>query len=283
MLRVWRKGVDQVMDSNETHFHLDEFLERLKRRLKTNLPPEKARQTLERVCQALSGRALVHVGEVESMGRKLAAAIVLLVVVGIGVAWLIPTSAFRQFQKALMARSSITCKVTRDSKRSVRVLILDSGCSRIEWPDGNYTIADNSKSRKLFVNPMKREARLEYYGSPNLYEHEVLKGLQNARSVRVLPSEEQDGRDVLGFLVPHVDDYDVTAWVDTNSKLPVRIETKYWDKGDTGRVTIIDDFVIDEKLDAELFTLEPRPDTRLGVSTSLSSRCPRTQNSATRW
>jgi len=191
------------------------------------------------------------------MGRKLVAVVALLVVVGVGVAWLIPDSAFRKVQKAILARSSVTCRVTRGSDRSVRVMILDNGRSRLEWPNGNYTIADASKSRKLFVNPKERKARLEEYGSPNLYEHEVLRDLQNVHSVRALPPEELDGREVLGFFVPHVDDYIVTVWVEADTKLPVRIEAKYWGKGDNGRVTIIDDFVFDQELDAQLFTLEP--------------------------
>ncbi len=116
---------------------------------------------------------------------------------------------------------------------------------------------DAGKARKLVVYPKEQKARLEHYAPAALYEHEVLRELQNVSSVESLASEELDGRKTPRFLATHVDGYIVTIWVDAESNLPVRVEAKGFDKGIMDRVTIFDDFVFDQEMDPDLFSLEP--------------------------
>ncbi len=143
------------------------------------------------------------------------------------------------------------------SDRSVRLSIIDGGRSRIDRPDGSYTITDTSKDRTLSVNPNKQEARMEQWVNSTLYE--LLKNRRNDSSIRQLQPQNLDGRDVIGFRMPLIrggEDYAVILWADANSKVPVRIEAERAGKA-SPLLIIFDGFVFDQELDAELFTLEP--------------------------
>jgi hypothetical protein len=84
--------------------------------------------------------------QIWSIRRKIAGGICLLIIVGIGIVWLKLALPFRPVQQAMLDRS-ITCRMTTGSAPSVRVMILPNGRSRLEWPTGNYAIADAGKAR----------------------------------------------------------------------------------------------------------------------------------------
>jgi hypothetical protein len=142
---------------------------------------------------------------------------------------------------------------------------------RIEQPDGTYAITDFAARKALLVDPAKKTARvLEGLnppgGLPDGSLYDLFRSIAE-KPIKSVPSRLIAGKDALGFVVPNPmpaggaarpkpPEGQTTAWVDPQTKLPLRIETVTREDGaTTTEITSI--IAFDRPLDPGLFDLTP--------------------------
>lgn len=152
-----------------------------------------------------------------------------------------------------------------------RMLIRAPSVMRIEQPDGTYTITDFARRKALLVDPAKKTARvLEGLnvpgGLPDRSFYDLLRSIAE-KPIRSAPSRLIAGKDAPGFVVPNPmpgggaagpkrPEARTTAWVDPQTRLPLRIETVIGeDEATTTEITSI--IAFDRPLDPGLFDLTP--------------------------
>jgi hypothetical protein len=152
-----------------------------------------------------------------------------------------------------------------------RLLIRAPSVVRFEQPDGTYTITDFARRKALLVDPAKKSAQvLEGLnppgGLPDRSFYDLFRTIAE-KPIKSVPSRLIAGTEALGFVVPNPvlvggaaglkpPEAQTTAWVDPQTKLPLRIETVTREDGaTTTEITSIVAF--DRPLDPKLFDLTP--------------------------
>jgi hypothetical protein len=152
-----------------------------------------------------------------------------------------------------------------------RLLIRAPSVVRFEQPDGTYTITDFAARKALLVDPANKSARvLEGLnppgGLPDRSFYDLYRSIAD-KPIRSVPSRLIAGKEALGFVVPNPvfvggavglkpPEAQTTAWVDPQTKLPLRIETVTREDGaTTTEITSI--IAFDRPLDPKLFDLTP--------------------------
>jgi hypothetical protein len=256
-----------------SELHEDELVRRLERLGGLQPEPEAMRQALERIRRRLlTDPPTAPTRRPAVLLRRLAVAAAVLFAAGAILTWLVPAPAparasFADVQAAMRAPRSVTCRQTSRVdgviQETLRLLILGNGLCRAEEADGNYTLIDPAAHRTLLVLPKERKATLlQGANLPQVNFYELLKNLPGNASARALPGKKLDGKDVLGFVVK-VQGHDLTAWADSQTHLPVRIEAEERDERGKTVTAVIDDFVFDKELDPRLFAFEAPPGYRL--------------------
>ncbi len=142
---------------------------------------------------------------------------------------------------------------------------------RVEQPDGSYSITDFARRRALVVDPAKKSARVwEGLNSPGgLPERDIYDLFRSIaeKPIKSVPPRLIAGKEALGFVVPNPlamggaagpkpPEGQTIAWVDPQTKLPLRIETVTREDGAT-TTDITSIIAFDRPLDPELFNLTP--------------------------
>jgi hypothetical protein len=152
-----------------------------------------------------------------------------------------------------------------------RMLIRAPSVVRIEQPDGTYAITDFARRKALLVDPAKRSARVLQGlnppgGLPDRSLYDLFRTIAD-RPIKSVPPRLIAGKEAPGFVVPNpmpgggaagpkLPEAQTTAWVDPQTKIPLRIETVTREGGaTTTEITSI--IAFDRPLDAELFDLTP--------------------------
>jgi hypothetical protein len=152
-----------------------------------------------------------------------------------------------------------------------RILIRAPSVLRIEQPDGSYTITDLARHKALLVDPAKKSAQvLEGLhppgGEPDRSVYDLFRTIAD-RPIKSVPPRLIAGKEAPGFVVPNpmpgggaaglkLPEAQTTAWVDPQTRIPLRIETVTREGGaTTTEITSI--IAFDRPLDARLFDLTP--------------------------
>ena len=149
----------------------------------------------------------------------------------------------------------------------MRIAILADGPSRMEMPDGNYTVMDMKAGKAICVSQREKKATimLGLYVPSGMNAYEMVRNAVTEKSKR-LPDEVLDGRKVNVFRVEWNEQVRKEArgpcepmkvWVDPQTKLPIRMEPM---QQDAKAPVVMYDFVFDQPLDPSLFSLDPPKD-----------------------
>jgi hypothetical protein len=152
-----------------------------------------------------------------------------------------------------------------------RMLIKAPSVVRFEQPDGTYVVTDYARRKALLVDPAKKTARvLEGInppgGLPDRSLYDLLRSIAE-KPIKSVPSRLIAGKEALGFVVPNPvlvggaaglkpPEGQTIAWVDPQTRLPLRIEAVTREDGaTTTEITSI--IAFDRSLDPALFDLTP--------------------------
>jgi outer membrane lipoprotein-sorting protein len=141
-----------------------------------------------------------------------------------------------------------------------RMLVLADGLSRIERPNGNYTVMDMKNGKAVLVVRQDKKAQI-FLGlnvPSGVNPYELLRSVVNGTSKR-LADEVIDGRKVSVFRTEIMEQKAVPrqlwkVWADSETKLPIRMEPI--PQNDKEPMAIYD-FVFDQPLEPSLFSLDP--------------------------
>jgi hypothetical protein len=152
-----------------------------------------------------------------------------------------------------------------------RMLIRAPSVVRVEQPDGSYSITDFARRKALVVDPAKKSVRVfeglnSPGGLPDRDVYDLFRSIAE-KPIKSVPARLIAGKDALGFVVPNpmpgggaggpkMPEAQTTAWVDPQTKVPLRIETVMREDGaTTTEITSI--IAFDRPLDPKLFDLTP--------------------------
>ena len=141
-----------------------------------------------------------------------------------------------------------------------RMLILADGLSRMERPNGNYTVMDMKTGKALLVSRQDKKAKI-FLGlnvPSGVNPYAMLRVMVKDTSKR-LADEVIDGRKVSVFRTEIKEQKPVPrqfwkVWADPETKLPIRMEPV--PQNDKEPMAIYD-FAFDQPLDPALFSFEP--------------------------
>jgi outer membrane lipoprotein-sorting protein len=210
--------------------------------------------------------------------RRVAALVLATAAVGAAITWLTlfgsgSELSFAAVMEKVAQTQSVTFKQTTvadpgGAAETDRMMILADGLSRMERPNGYYTVMDVKSGKALCVWPGEKKAKLMLGINvpPGLNPYDMLRNVINDKSTR-LPDEVFDGRKVHVFQA----EFDVgqqirkqsrvqcppmKVWVDPKTKLPVRMKPIVPDEKE-GSAPAIFDIVFDQPLEPALFSLDP--------------------------
>ncbi len=217
---------------------------------------------------------------------KLAAAACVIIAVLIAINWFggsidFANKAFAEIaQKVKKAKTvSWTSKtlseigIAEEGKDNLKFKIIEPYYARMDFPDGKVWILDYSAQKGLILDPDKKTAEVLSLLPNKLSIYDTYKNLLNLEDfvVEKAGTGILDGKDVDVFEVKvKIDGNKVTVYVDPETKLPVRMETKVM-----GADIALTDLIFDAEIDLSLFKLDI-PDgfeeTRLTEQSSLMAR-----------
>lgn len=206
--------------------------------------------------------------------RYTAAMVVIsILVVGV-VVWMragVPATAlaFAKVQEAVRnVKTAVVAVENRDYPHRDHRLLLrrDPQSARTEWANGLVWIRDGREGKMLVLNP---QAKTAVYVPSSLGDDSTAEMLDNIarieeEAVRPLGRRELDGRTLVGFVIDVQGDMEgkmkAHVWVDPDSRLPVRVESKPidpkdWEAALVGNVVM--QLSVNEPLDASLFSVTP--------------------------
>jgi len=231
--------------------------------------PEATVRALDRVRRTLAEKPTLKLPTTKRTWlSRLAAAAVLLVAFGLA-AWFIfpsPGSAradFAEVQAAMKVPATVGCRQTMwvrgEPEKISRLLIHRNGQWRAESSDGRFAVMDPGNNQALLVDPRKREAiMLQGRRAPEVNLYEAVKNSPNGSPARALSEKTIEGKDVLGFAVTVNSQMPaVIVWADAATRLPVLIEGQGNDDDGKTVECILDEFVFDQELGADVFALQP--------------------------
>ena len=181
--------------------------------------------------------------------------------------------AFGDVQKAIGATKSMTYRFViingDDDPIVIKAWHLGPDRSRFEGSDGEVQVVNVKDEAMMRVLRVNRTALIEsLYPSPEFSKmmDDSFARFRNLpeKASRRIGEREYKGRKVIEFLVK-LDDRDYTVTVDSQTKLPVRMEFATEKLAATGRRhrVLFTDFVFDSPLDESLFALTPPPGYRV--------------------
>lgn len=162
----------------------------------------------------------------------------------------------RQVATARTVTYTTTLSLNNNPPQSMKTLRSGSHLIRTEY-DGGYTVIDLKAKRSMIIRNFERS--VEFQSLTNSKSgpfdfHQKFKEIAQDPT-EVLPGREVDGKPAIGF-VANWHGYEVTVWVDPDSRRPVRVEeTRKFDKNVSEVVT--KDIVFDRPLDESLFRMIP--------------------------
>lgn len=142
----------------------------------------------------------------------------------------------------------------------------DSQSARTEWANGLVWIRNGREGKMLVLNP---EAKTAVYIPSSLGDVSTAEMLDKMarieeEAVRPLGRRELDGRTLVGFVVDVHGNMEgkmkAHVWVDPDSRLPVRVESKPMDPKDIEAAlvgNVVMQLSCNEPLDASLFSVTP--------------------------
>ncbi len=189
---------------------------------------------------------------------------------GSGIALAEVQDAVRQMKTAVL-----TLTHPNQPELSQTVYLLDTGQFRQQYENGVVFIHDPAKGKTLWLNPEDKTASLipipESAESPWALVDRFLKIEQAA--VEELGRRELNGKTLVGFRLGPLNQQAGVgsepvrgeAWIDPDTRLPVRMEITPVDPEDptTGHVHMIFEFAFNRPLEKSLFRMTPPEDYRM--------------------
>ena len=173
--------------------------------------------------------------------------------------------SFAAIQEKVAQTRSVTFKQTTRidpgaPPETDRMLVLADGLSRMERPNGNYTVMDMKTGKALLVSRQDKKATI-FLGlnvPSGINPYEMLRVMVNDASKR-LADEVIDGQKVSVFRTEIKEQKPVPrqfwkVWADPETKLPIRMEPI--PQNDKEPMAIYD-FAFDQPLEPSLFSFEP--------------------------
>jgi hypothetical protein len=264
-----------MKDLNRLEAKLDRLGDELRAR------PSKARDIMQAIPRAAGshdsqGPACQSTAWITRPITRYAAAVLLAAGVVVAALWLVPSDshsgiAFAEVQHAVrqMKTAVLTVTCPNQPEMSQTVYLLETGWFRREHPNGLAFIHDPAKGKILGLNPEDKTAwwvpASEAARSPWTFVDQLLKIEQAA--VEELGQREFDGKTLVGFRVGPLNQRAGVrpepvrgeAWIDPDTRLPVRMEITPVDPEDptTAHLPMIFQFAFNRPLEKSLFRTTP--------------------------
>ncbi|HAU36409.1 MAG TPA: hypothetical protein DCX07_01660 [Phycisphaerales bacterium] len=162
----------------------------------------------------------------------------------------------RQVRQAGTVAYSVVLRMPGQPEEKAEVLMARPGKTRITWPNGRTHILDGTTHKMLTFTPVARTATLLQCASGNAYAKplEKLRDLKES-SAHFVGKQILNNREVDVYLV-HQDENAIQIWVDSQQKLPVRVEIGSSAKGNWEAVVTLENFRWNPLLPDSLFRLK---------------------------